>query len=38
VADTDARLSTTGVRDAAASLEMNVEGEAADVKREVGVD
>jgi hypothetical protein len=33
----DARFSTKG-REAAASLQMNVGGEAADVKREVGVE
>jgi hypothetical protein len=38
VVETYARLGTRGVRDAAASRDMNVGGEAADVKREVGVD
>jgi hypothetical protein len=38
VADTGARLRTRRVRDAAASLEMNVGGEAANVKRDIGVE
>ena len=38
MAECDARLSPTGVRDAAASLEMNVGGGAADVKRDVDVE